>query len=177
MGRPSKLSEREWAEAGRRLAMGDSYSKVAKDMKVGKSTLVGRFSDRMETIKTLATTLSETEAQIKTLPVSDQVSVRTLADSLSGLSQSMARTAVNNAKTAERLSEMAAEQVVKVVVPDVLTEESRDKLRLDLSLTSALINTGNRASSLGVSLLQANKDVNKGAGVATLEQLITGEKP
>ena len=85
MGRPSKLDERQRAEIQRRLAVGgegNSVTELAAEFRVGKATISRWFSKRTETVQTLASTLATTERAIEALPVSEQVSIRTLADQL-----------------------------------------------------------------------------------------------
>jgi len=167
MGRPSKLSDREWAEAGRRLSSGESYSKVAKDMKVAKSTLVGRFSDRLETIKDVASRLSTAEADLDALPISDQVSVRTLADYQKGITHHAARAAAKGMETANLLQSRALASVQAL---------DQDATVDDLRLPDALLTVAGKASALGTQMMAANRDANKDQGRPTLEDLITGGK-
>ena len=167
MGRPSSLTASQWAEAGRMLASGDSYSKVAKHFKVGKSTLVGRFSDRLETIKDVAQRLSTAEVDLERLPVSDQVSVRTLTEHLKGIANHAAKAAEAGMRTAGILQERALKTVQGI--DDDSTPE-------DLRMADACLTVAGKASALGVSLMQANRDANKGQDRPTLEDLITGGK-
>ena len=97
MARPSKLTEKQWAEIGRRLTKGEKVRSLAKEFGVSHTIISDRFSDRLETIKTLAKKvvraqqeMDETEKAIKSLPVSDQWSVMSLADDLKAIASNMA---------------------------------------------------------------------------------------
>ena len=171
MGRPSKLDDRQWAEIGRRLANGETATVLAKVFKIGRSTIVERFSGKVTEIKSAAAALASAELVVESMPVSDAASVRALADQLKGVQRDLLLSAQAGARTsaimaglaqrqAERLKQRADEE--GVVEPD----EMRPMV--------AMIEAGNRASSVGVTLLSAHKsqaDVG-----STLEDLVTGGK-
>lgn len=148
MGRPQKLDERQKAEIGRRLVQGESTSALAREFGVGKATISRQFSERTETVQNLARSLASTERQIETLTVSEQASVRTLADQMKSISQSLLQTAAINGKTAAILAQRGADAASNL--DDMSTLE-------DLRLTAAYVETANKAGSLGVSLIAANK--------------------
>ena len=56
MGRPSKLTDKQWAEIEKRLLAGESQGKLAKEFKVARSAISDRFSDRLKSVKTVALT-------------------------------------------------------------------------------------------------------------------------
>ena len=157
MGRPSKLDDRQRAEIGRRLASGgpgNTVTELAKEFHVSKGLISSLFSKRSETIQTLANTLAVTEAEIERLPISEQSSVRTLADQLKGISSSLAKSAAAGARVSASLSDLAerhTERLVKRV------EEEGGLMAEELKPVAALMETANRASSIGMGLLQANK--------------------
>lgn len=169
MGRPSKLDDRQKAEIGRRLALGgegNGVTELAKEFRVGKATISRHFSKRTETIQTLAATLAETEAQVELLPISEQCSVRTLADQMKGMQADYLKGASTGLKTASILHDLAHKKASGLDLNTADTE--------DLRVIAASLDTANKASSMGTSLLNANKDVAKDTGKRTLEDLITG---
>lgn len=174
MGRPSALDDRTKAEIGRRLAIGgdgNSLSELAREFKVGKATISRWFSKRIETVQNLAHTLAATEKAIEKLPVSERCSIRQLADQLKGIQSDLLLSAQAGARTsaimaglaqrqAERLQQRADEEGV------VEPEEMRPMV--------AMIEAGNRASNVGVTLLSAHKA--QADASSTLEDLVTGAK-
>lgn len=169
-GRPSKLSDFQWAEIGRRLALGgdgNTVSDLSKEFKVSKSTISQRFSKRVENIQVLATTLATTEKAIEALPFSERCSVRTLADQLKGIAGSLATAAAANAKVSEILAEAAKQQAGRIVTENGYIDVEQAKA------TAALVGISNEAGKLGMGLLTANKDKGN-TGAPTLEELVTG---
>lgn len=150
MGRPPKLNDRVLGEIGRELAGPNppSLSQLAKKYKVAKSTLSARFSERVQGIRKLATDLATVETEVEGLPINEQVSVRSLADQLKGISSSLARAAQSGSNVAAKLSSIA-EQRARML--DHTSEAE------DLKPVAALMETANRASSIGMGLLGATK--------------------
>lgn len=153
MARPSKLTEAQWAEIGRRLAKGESVSALAREYGVSKATISGRFSERLETIKGVAKQVAEAEIAFASLPVSEQCSVRTLADELKGISKHLAAAARYGAMTAHRLSQMAHAETDKID-PAAPIAESVGAIKT----AAVLIGVSNEAAKTGLNLLAANKD-------------------
>lgn len=166
MGRPSKLTDKQKAEIQRRRVNGESIRDLAKVFKVSPATVSALVSERTETIKTLATAIASVETQFDSLPISEQVVVRSLADQLRGISEGLASAANSNAQVSARLAGMAQRKSLLIdegsIEPD------------DLKAVAMLVETSNRASRIGVSLLNQNKD-KATVGELTLEQLVTGE--
>lgn len=151
MGRPSKLSDRQWAEVGRRLAGGESSRKLAKEFKVGATTISERFSARVPKLKALAASLASTEQEVERLPVSEQVTVRTLADQLKAIGNNLARAARAGSDTAAQLAEMANGKVKGLL---------QDGGRVDpveLMDISSLTQVANRAAVPALRLVAASQ--------------------
>jgi len=170
VGRPSKLSDRQWAEIGRRLAAGEKPNDLAKEFKVGRSTIVERFSDRVTEIREAAQELALAELRVEKLPVSDAMSVRSLADQLKGIGSSLAKSAANGARVSERLSDLAERFTVRIAQR---ADQEGFLMAEDLKPVAALVETANRAGSLGMAMMTANKG--KGDTTNSLESLVTGE--
>lgn len=165
MGRPPKLSDRQKAEIGRRLATGESMASLAKEFKVGRATMTRVFSGRVQNIEKVAKTLAMVELEVDRMPVSEQVSVRSLADQLKGLSESAVQAGATGMKTASLLHKRALKHV------ESLDEEATVE---DLRLSDAMLTVAGKASALGVSLMNANKDAAKTDGKRSLEDLLSG---
>ena len=81
-GRPPKLDDRQWAEIGRRLVHGESMRKLSKEFGIGTSRISERFSERVHKLQAIASKLAYAENAMTDLPVSEQVTVRSLADQM-----------------------------------------------------------------------------------------------
>lgn len=157
MGRPSKLTEQQWAEIGKRLLAGESQGSLAKEFGVSKAAIQKRFSGRIETVKAVANQIVETENALRKLPVSDQLSAITLADELRAISMHLAGAGKFGAATAHRLSGIAHAKVQEIDDAAPLDGESLESLKG----IAALTRMANEASQIGVNLLAANKEAVK----------------
>ena len=149
MGRPSKLSDRQWAEIGRRLAGGESTRKLGKEFGVAGNTISERFSERVPKLKALAASLASTEREVELLPVTEQCTVRNLADQLKQIAGSLASAARHGADTADRLAEMANRKTRRM---DPAKPDPED-----VRTVAALTAVSTAAANIGVNLMAANK--------------------
>jgi hypothetical protein len=174
MGRPSKLDERQWAEIGRRLAQGEKAADLAKEFKVSRPTIVGRFSNKVSEIRSVANALASAEMAIERMPVSDAMSVRALADSLKQVGGNLVRAAKAGSDTSALLAEIANQKAARVVGEDgkvdgatiaeiaVLTEASnsaaKPALKLVTSSTSpAKANESDEVEEIRVTFVEARR--------------------
>ncbi len=167
-GRPTKLSERSRSEIGRRLALGEKATDLAKEFRVSKGLVSQLFSKQVPTVQKLAQDLATVESSINTLPFSEQASVRALADQLKDLGHSLLKTATLNSQTAEIMASRAHKAAS--ILPENPTLD-------DLRLPGALVEVANKASSLSVSLVSKHQDaVAPPVEEITLGQLLAGSK-
>lgn len=152
MGRPSKLTEKQWAEIERRNIGGESIRSLAKEFKVSPALVSARVSERAPKLKELAKTISCVESAYDKLTVSEQVSVRSLADTLKSISYHLGGAAKFGAMTAHRLSSIAHTQTD--LIDDVNPMESHEALQGIAGLTKM----ANSASEIALNLLRANKE-------------------
>ena len=145
MGRPSKLTDHQRAEIGRRLALGETTVALAKEFKVSQPLISGLFSDRVETIKNTAHAIADAEMRLERLPVSDRLAVRTLSDQLKEASGHLANAACNGAKTASILSGLAARKAEAMTCYD----------ELEVRGIAALAATGTEASKIATTLINS----------------------
>lgn len=103
MGRPSKLSDRQWAEIEQRAVNGESVTALAKEFKIARCQVSNRVSKQKKTVKTIV-------GQIKALPVSIQRSVITLAERNIGTRQNVAIIAHEGSTLAARIAIAARER-------------------------------------------------------------------
>jgi len=152
MGRPSKLTEKQWEQIGKRLLAGESVRKVAKEFGVSPSSVQERFSERNKEIKKVADQLSKAEIALSVLPVSAQISARTLADDLKSVSQHLASAARYGSMTAHRLSAIAHAETDKI-------DETKPLEDIEtLKGIAVLTKMANSSSEIGIGLLKANQE-------------------
>jgi hypothetical protein len=152
MGRKSKLTEKQWESVGKRLLAGEKGRALAKEFGIAESTIRERFSALHGKVKAVANQIVATEAALKELPVSAQITAHNLADQLRSISQHLASAANYGAATAHRLSGIAHAQVAKV--DDAEPEKSTEALQR----IGVLTKLANESGALGLNLLNANRD-------------------
>jgi hypothetical protein len=147
-GRPSKLSDRQWGEIGRRLANGEGTSKLAREFKVAASTISERFSKRVDALKDLATAIVETDKALAILPNSERSSVMSMVDNLKATGNSLASAAKHGSAVSDRLAMIARHQADRLTL-DATPDEVRP--------IAALATTAETAGRLGHAMIQAAK--------------------
>lgn len=152
MGRPSKLSEKKWDEIGKRLLKGETVRSLATEFGVSPSAVQLRFSARNKEIKQVADQLSKAEIALSALPVSAQITARTLADSLKGISQHLCQAAEYGAMTAHRLSGIAHTESSKIDDTAPLADIEA------LKGIAALTKMANESAGIGLNLIRANQE-------------------
>jgi hypothetical protein len=157
MGRPSKLTPKQWDALERRLLAGERAADLSREYGVSKTAISARFSKRIETVKAVANQLVSAEASLRALPLSEQLSALTLADELRAISSHLAGAAKFGAATAHRLAGIAHAKVHEVDDAAPLTKESRESLQ-DIAVLTKI---ANEASLLGKDLLTINREVMK----------------
>jgi hypothetical protein len=154
MARPSKLTDKQWEQIGKRLLQGESTSSLAREFGVSKASVSGRFSERSNTVKATASLIVASERAMELLNVSEQVAARSLADDLKAISAQLAGAARFGSATAHRLAGIAHGKVQEIDDAAPMDEESL----ITLKGIAALTRMSNEASEIGINLLRANKE-------------------
>lgn len=163
MGRPSKLSEKQWAEVEKRLLAGEKPADLAKEYGVDRAALTRRFSQPLRNIKQVANQIVQTSEALKALPVAQQVQAINLADELRAISEHMASSAKHGSMASSKLNAMMHAEVQRfqdnaqaaiMAGESPLTTESIENLK-GIGVLGRLANS---ASEIGLNLLKANKD-------------------
>jgi uncharacterized protein (DUF2342 family) len=154
MGRPSKLTEKQWQVIAERMSVGDSVRKLAKEFKISEAAIRLRLSAQTNEVKKLANQIVATEIALKQLPISAQITAHNLADQLRSISEHLAGAANYGAATAHRLSGIANGTVSKIDDDAPLSEEGITTLKGIAILTKL----ANESSEIGINLLRANKE-------------------
>jgi hypothetical protein len=154
MGRPSKLSPEQWETIGKRLAAGETRTKLAREYGVDESAIRRRISPITPAVRNVAEKLAEAQNELAALPVAHQYTALSLADDLRAVSTHLAGAAKYGSATAHRLAGIAHNKVAEIDNAAPLDSDSREALR-DVA---ALTKLANEAASTGLNLLAANKD-------------------
>lgn len=173
MARPSKLTEKQWTEIERRVppAGNESIRSVAKEYGVSEGVIRKRVKTHTKPINALANQLAAAEMELEKLPLSTQCKVRTLADSLKGISENLAGAAEYGAMTAHKLAKVAHIQAAKI------SEHENDPVRPDdLKGIAALTNLANQASNIGIGLIAATKGQVKADSIPDSAKLLTDDE-
>ena len=144
MGRPSKLTDKQWAEIQKRLLAGEKAADLAREFKVSKTRISERFSERNGTVKAVANQLVAAEVALRQLPVTEQIAALTLADELKAISKHLAGAAKYGAATAHRLSGIAHAKVQEIDDAAPMDDTSREALR-DVAVLTKLANESARS--------------------------------
>ena len=159
MGRPSKLTEKQWAEIEKRVPPlgNESMRAVAKELGVSEGVIRSRVKTRTKPETSLANQIAMAELAFESLPINTQVKVRTLADRLKGISENLAGAADLGAQTANKLALVANAQALKIDETKPLGEADVETLKAVVAMTNA----ANGAAQIGLNLLASNKDTFK----------------
>jgi hypothetical protein len=164
MGRPSKLTDSQWEDLLRRLALGETAADLARKYRISPTSISKRVSQQAEDSKTLAVELVKVESAIKSKPVSQQRVIRSIADRLQVMSEDYAEAAQDGVETAKHLQAMSKAQA-KALPPDATVE--------DLRPIAALAETANKSAAMASNLIAANKPEKQGPA-GGLESIIDG---
>lgn len=172
MGRPSKLTDLQWEMIGKRLLAGESAASLSREFGVSKASISTRFSKRIETVKSVANQIVDTDVALSKLNVSEQIAARSLADELKAISMHLAGAARYGAATAHRLSGIAHAKVAEIDDAAPLDDESRQALG-DIAVLTKM---ANGSAEIGLNLLKANKEVPGAEDAPTPVQIVIGVK-
>lgn len=153
MGRPSKLSDAKWEELKARLAKGEKATDLAREYGVSKAAISNRVSKRVETVKAVANQLVSAEDALRSLPVPEQMLALNLAEELRSISMHAASAAKYGMATAHRLAGIAHGMVARIDDAEPMSSVH------ELKTIAGLTEVSNKAATIGLNLLAANKDM------------------
>ena len=165
MGRTSKLTARQWKSVEKRLLAGETANELATEFSIDRATISRRFAQHTKAVKDVANQLVASDFALKSLPIAQQISARTLADELIAISMHLAGAGKFGAATAHRLSGIAHAKVQEIDDAKPLDAESIESLRGVAVLTKM----ANESAVIGLSLLAANKDMIKELNAAPVQ--------
>lgn len=174
MGRPSKLTDEQWAQIERRLLDGEPRRALAREYGVSETAIRLKLSSQISEIKSVANQLVTAQTALQKLPITSQITTQSYAARLMSLSNHVLSAADYGAATAHRLSALAHSEVEKI--DDANPLASGESLRGVAALTSL----ANESAKIALNLLAANKDkalqVEEKATM-TLDDFYGGTKP
>jgi hypothetical protein len=154
MGRKSSLTEKQWAEIGKRLLSGkESARSLAREFGTSEASLRRKFPAQRKDVKAVANQIVAAEVALRNLPIASQIDALTLADELKAISTHLAGAGKYGAMTAHRLSGIAHGQVERIDDADPLRSAN------ELACIALLTKVANGAAEIGIGLLKANKDM------------------
>ena len=155
MGRKSKFSEKQWEKILVRIPPRgtESIRAVADEVGISEASIRQHISTRVKPINDLAKQLATTELKLESMPLASQLKVRSLADTLKGISTHLSGAAEHGAMTAHRLSMIANTQVERIDESASL-EDNTEALKSVMAMTRG----ANDAAQIGLSMLNANKE-------------------
>lgn len=154
MARPSKLTENQWAEIEKRMLKGEKASALAKEFKIDRAAITRRISPSVTNIKVVANQLLDADVALKSLTIPQQIATITLFDELKAMSANLASAGKLGAINANRLSELAHEQISSINNESIANGTGFIALKTAQGLTEM----ANEASKIPLGLLNANKE-------------------
>lgn len=151
MARPSKLTDKQWAEIEKRHIAGEKIRPLAKEFGVSEAAIRQRVSTQAAEIKDVAKQIASAEIRLESLPVTSQFYARSLADDLKAISANLASAARFGAMTANRLAGLANQQAE--FIDDASPVSDTEALKGVAMLTRM----ANEASDIPVRLLAASQ--------------------
>lgn len=152
MGRPSKLTEKQWDEALKAVLNGESQRSVAARYGISNVGLRKRLGSQSLQVKETANQIAIANTMLDKLPVNLKMYAQEMAYGLQAISNNLLRSAKHGAESSAKLAAMAALQLDQI--KDVENPmDDQDKLQAFGGLTKMAIDS----AKLGVDLINANK--------------------
>lgn len=153
MGRKSKLTDQQWADILRRIAVdGEAVRPIAREYGLTEAAIRKRLGAQSTQVKTVANQIVSAERALSALPISSQITAVNLASKLRAISDNLAAAAMHGAATAHRLNALANSEVAKVDDADPLGSLEA------LKGVGVLSRLANESASVALNLLAANKE-------------------
>lgn len=152
MARPSKLTDKQWAEIEKRLLEGGKPASLAKEFGIDRAAITRKFSQHVKNVKHVANQIVATESALKALPVAQQMQAISLADEMRAMMSHIGGAGKFGAMTAHRLSMIANVQAEKIDEAADFEENAEA-----LKSVMALSRTANEASTIAMNILKVNQ--------------------
>ncbi len=158
------LTQKQWDSVENRILAGESIRSIAREFKIGESTIRKRLGARAHQVKDVANKIVAAESAFNELDVGAQIKARTLANDLMAISENMASGAVHGSMTYRKLSRMANIQSSK------MDEQNPEMSMSHLEVIAALTNVSTKAAAIPMALMAhvANNKEDDDSGVVTV---------
>lgn len=160
MARPSKLTESQWETIHSRFLAGETARSLGREFGVSEAAIRKRFgaqqkiSEQSSQVRNVAEKLAIANLALAELPTHQRPIAIGLSEKLQNISNSLAAAAELGASTSQRLARIAARAVDTIPDHGDLGEDDMDKLKG----VAVLTRMANDAGSMGLGLLNANKE-------------------
>lgn len=152
MGRPSKLTDKQWAEILSRVVRGENVRALSREFGVSDTAIHKAVGLQSLQVKTVAKQMVDADGALKSLPISLQPVAISLADEYKATMVHLASSAKLGAMTSHRLASIANRQT------DLIDEAAPLEENLaTLKSVAAFTATANEAAKTGLSLIAASK--------------------
>jgi predicted DNA-binding protein YlxM (UPF0122 family) len=147
-----KISEKQKKEIAARYELGESMRKIALSYNVTEGAIRKLVGTHIKPLKAVAKQLATAELAMESFSIGTQVKIRTMTDTLKGITEHISSAAEYSARNAHRLSVIANGQIDKIdEVDPMLTEDA-------MRSVAALTKMANEASQIPINLLNASKE-------------------
>lgn len=170
MARPSKLSEKQWDKLRKKHLEGATLASLSKEFKVSVSAIHAKVSENSKTIKTLASKAVALDNEIKSLPISQQISVNSLIQQMQAMQMNMLNAGAAAAATSYRLHSIANIAAQKI---DDSSPESPESISA-LKLVDGYTRVANESAKTPLGLIAANRESMKEQESANTITIIGG---
>jgi hypothetical protein len=164
MGRKSKLTEKQWAEAAERAGAGEPISSIAESYKIDQRNLRKGLTGFKVVAKDIADTIikkAKNDEMLESLSSTKRKIVSGMVRTLISISENTASAAEHASNTA-RILHIVANREAKKVTLDKPTEGDSGRALIS---AARIIKVANMAAELPINLLKANneavRDINK----------------
>lgn len=154
MGRPSKLTEKQWAGIEKRLLAGEAGCALAKEHGVSYNAIKKRLSAQVNQTKDAAKQIIAAESALAELSISSQINAVNLAAKMRAVGEHLAGAAHYGAMTAHRLTYLANNEACKLDDAAPIDSASIETVKN----IAALTRTANEAGMIGMALIKTSKD-------------------
>lgn len=160
MARPSKLTEQQWDAIHRRFLSGETARSLGREYGVSEAAIRKKYganqklSEQSTQVRNVAEKLAVANQALAELPPVQRPVAVSLAEKLQNISNSLAAAAELGANTSQRLAQIANKTASSIPEESDLGEDHMDKLKG----VAVLTRMANDAGSMGLGLLNANKE-------------------
>lgn len=155
MGRKSALTEKQWQAIEKRMLAGESARALAREFEISEAAIRKRLGARTKEVKAVANQLVAAETAFAALPISAQISARTMADRMKAMMTSMASAGESAAGVVQRAAYLANVAMQKVDDADPLSAESVKAAQG----AKFLMGVANDSADIPLNLIRVAKDL------------------